>query len=113
MSPEQTSAGVLDLLTGRLAMIYPDRIDYAASVPKIAILLAYFQLLPDAATSLDAQARHELGLMIKVSDNEMASKYSRELVLQQIQQVLDLYRRRDDAPSPGRRLSGKIRAGRG
>jgi len=29
-------------------MIHPDRIDYAASVPKIGILLAYFQRHPEA-----------------------------------------------------------------
>jgi beta-lactamase class A len=91
MAPEQTAIGVLDLKTSRLAMIHPDRIDYAASVPKIGILLAYFQLHPEAATHLDAQTRHELGLMIKVSDNEMAAKYSQQLGLKRIQQVLDSY----------------------
>jgi len=89
MTPEQTAVGVLDLNSLRLAMVRPDRIDYAASVPKIGILLAYFQLHPEAATNLDAQTRHELGLMIKVSDNEMAAKYSQQLGLKQIQQVLD------------------------
>ena len=91
MTTEQTAAGVLDLRGRRLAMIHPDRIDYAASVPKIAILLAYFQLRSEAATNLDAQTRRELGLMIKVSNNEVAAKYSRELGLQQIQQVLGSY----------------------
>lgn len=88
---KQTALGVLDLKSLRLAMIHPDQIEYAASVPKICILLAYFQLHPEAATNLSPQARHELGLMIKVSDNEMAAKYSRELGLQPIQQVLDTY----------------------
>jgi len=32
-----------------LAAVRPDREDYAASVPKIGILLAYFQLHPEAA----------------------------------------------------------------
>ena len=91
MSAEQTSVGVLDLKTLRLAMVRPDRIDYAASVPKIGILLAYFQSHPEAATNLDAQTRHELGLMIKVSDNEMAAKYSQRLGLRQIQEVLNSY----------------------
>ena len=89
LTAEQTAVGVLDLNTLRLAMLRPDRIDYAASVPKIGILLAYFQLHPEAATNLDATTRHELGLMIKVSDNEMAAKYSQQLGLKQIQQVLD------------------------
>jgi beta-lactamase class A len=91
MDAGQTSAGVLDLNTLRLALVRPDRIDYAASVPKIGILLAWFELHPDAATNLDAVARHELGLMIKVSDNAMAAKYSQLLGLKPIQQVIDHY----------------------
>jgi beta-lactamase class A len=91
MTTEQTAAGILDLRGLRLAMIHPDRMDYAASVPKIGILLAYFQLHPEAATNLAAQTREELGAMIKVSSNEMAAKYSRALGLKRIQQVLDSY----------------------
>lgn len=91
MTTEQAAVGVLDLNTLRLAMIHPDREEYAASVPKIGILLAYFQLHPEAVTNLSAQTRHELGLMAKVSNNEMAAKFSRELGLKQIQAVLDSY----------------------
>jgi beta-lactamase class A len=91
MTTGQTAVGILDLRRLRLAMIHPDRIDYAASVPKIGILLAWFQLHPESATRLDPQTRHELGLMIKQSNNEIAAKYSRELGLKQIQQVLDSY----------------------
>jgi len=89
MTPAQTAVGVLDLRRLRLAMIHPDRIEYAASVPKLGILLAYFALNPGAATNLDVTTRHELGLMIKVSSNEMAAKYSRELGLKRIQEVLN------------------------
>lgn len=91
ITAEQTAVGVLDLNTLRLALVRPDQVDYAASVPKIGILLAYFQLHPEAATQLDAQTRHELGQMIKVSSNEMAAKYSQELGLKKIQAVLDSY----------------------
>lgn len=91
MTPEQTAVGVLDLNTLRLATVRADNEFYGASVPKIGILLAYFQLHPEAATNLDAQTRHELGDMIKQSSNEMAAKYSRELGLKQIQAVLDSY----------------------
>ncbi len=90
ISAEQTDVGVLDLdHPRRLAMIHPDHIEYAASVAKIGILLAYFQLHPDAATQMDAATEHELGLMIKVSSNEMAAKYSRAMGLREIQQVLN------------------------
>jgi beta-lactamase class A len=91
MTAEQTAAGVLDLKRMRLAMINPDRIEYAASVPKIGILLAYFAKHPEAATQLDPVVRHELGLMAKQSSNEMAAKYSRALGLREIQSVLDSY----------------------
>lgn len=91
MTTGQTAVGILDLRRLRLAMINPDRIDYAASVPKIGILLAWFQSHPDFAIRLDPQMRHELGLMIKQSNNEIAAKYSRELGLKQIQHVLDAY----------------------
>jgi beta-lactamase class A len=91
MTTEQTAVGVLDLERQQVAMIHPDRIEYAASVAKIGILLAYFQLHPEAATSLDAATRHELGLMAKVSSNEMATKFSREIGLREIQTVLDSY----------------------
>src|SRR5215469_4507847 len=91
MNTNQTSLGLLDLRTLRLATIYPDREDYGASVPKIGILFAYFDLLPDAATNLYAQTRHELGLMIKPSSNEMAAKYSQLLGLKPIQKALISY----------------------
>jgi beta-lactamase class A len=91
MTTDQAAVGLLDLNTLRLAMIHPDPQEYAASVPKIGILLAYFQLHPEAATNLNATTWHELGLMIKASDNEMAAKFSRELGLQQIQAVLNSY----------------------
>lgn len=89
MTTNQTAVGLLDLQRLRLALVRPDRGEYAASVAKIGILLAYFQLHPEAATNLDATARHDLGLMVKISSNEMAAKFSRQLGLQQIQQVLN------------------------
>lgn len=89
--PELTDVGLLDLKTMRLAMIHPDHIEYAASVAKIGILLAYFDRHSEAATKLDATTRHELGLMIKASSNEMAAKYSQQLGLREIQATLDRY----------------------
>ncbi len=85
---EQTSAGVLDLRTGRLAWVRPDRMDYAASLPKIGILLAWFDANRDAAT-WDEETRRELGQMIKRSDNAIAAKFSRAMGLPAIQAVLD------------------------
>ncbi len=90
MTAEQTAVGLLDLRTSRLAMIHPDRGEYAASIPKIGILLAWFHHHPKPE-ELTAEIRHELGLMIKASSNEMAAKYSRELGLKEIQRVLNAY----------------------
>jgi beta-lactamase class A len=89
MKAEETAVGVLDLNRLRLAMVRPDHMEYAASVAKVGILLAYFQLHPEAAANIDPQTRHELGLMAKASSNEMAAKYSRLLGLKQIQEVLN------------------------
>lgn len=86
--PELAAVGLLDLKRGRLGTIRPDWMTYGASVPKIGILLAFFQLRPEAIAGLDQERRHELGLMIKPSSNEMAAKYSQELGLKEIQQVL-------------------------
>ena len=91
MTTEQTAAGLLDLRTSRVAMVHPDRITYAASVAKIGILLAWFESHREAVTQLPPAIRDELGLMVKASSNEMAAKFSRELGLVQIQQVLDRY----------------------
>jgi beta-lactamase class A len=91
MTAEQAAVGVIDLRKGRVAMIHPDRIEYAASVPKVGILLAYFHLHPEAARTLDATTRRELGLMAKASNNEMATRFSREMGLSEIQKVLNSY----------------------
>ena len=101
MTTEHAAVGVLDLRRPRVAMIHPDRIEYAASVPKIGILLAYFHLHPEAAAALDDTARHELGLMVKASSNEMAAKYSRAMGLGEIQQVLNGYGFYDPARGGG------------
>ena len=91
MSTEQTAVGLLDLKGLRLAMVHPDRVEYGASIPKIGILLAYFHLRRDSANDLRPDIRHDLGLMIKASSNEMATQFSRELGLAQIQKVLNQY----------------------
>lgn len=91
MTPDQGAVGVLDLSNHRLGMIQPDRMEYAASVAKIGILLAYFQLHANDPDSLDPEVRQDLGLMIKNSSNEAATLFSRELGLQEIQKVLNSY----------------------
>jgi beta-lactamase class A len=91
MSPEQSAVGLLDLTTLRLAMLHPDREEYAASLAKIGILLAYFAINPGAVLHLSTPTRRELSLMIKTSSNEIATRFSRELGLIRIQQVLNTH----------------------
>jgi beta-lactamase class A len=88
MTTEQTAIGVIDLNTARLALLRPDREEYAASLAKIGILLAYFDAHPEAAEHIDPAIERELGQMAKISSNEMAAKYSHELGLKNIQKVL-------------------------
>ncbi len=101
MTEAETAAGVLDLRTLRLALLRPDRIEYGASVPKIGILLAWFALNPGAPANLDRQVRRDLGLMIKASSNELAARFSHELGLGRIQQVLRDYGLYDEARGGG------------
>lgn len=91
MSARQTAVGVLDLTQLRLAMIAPDRNVYGASLPKIGILLAYFQLKPEAAEALEPSVREGLERMVKKSSNDWAARFSKELGLKEIQKVLDSY----------------------
>jgi beta-lactamase class A len=86
---DQTDVGVLDLEHMRLAMIRPDHEEYAASVAKIGILLAFFQHHKDQP--LDPETRHDLGLMCKASSNEMATKFSKEIGISEIQRILNAY----------------------
>ncbi len=85
MSEKDTAAGILDLRTGRLALVRPDRIEYAASVAKIGILLAWFEKHPGP---VPPETAAELGLMAKISSNEMAAKFSHEIGLREVQAVL-------------------------
>ena len=84
----ERAIGVLDLTDLRLAMVNPDEMFYAASVPKICILLAYFETHPEAVKHLADDVRRELGRMIKVSDNAMAAKYGKLLGIDKVQDVL-------------------------
>ena len=101
MNTNDTSVGVLDLKTDRAGVVRDRKLEYAASVAKIGILLAYFEMNRPAATNLDVQTKHDLGLMIKASSNEMATKFSEPLGLAQIQIVLNSYGLYDERDGGG------------
>jgi beta-lactamase class A len=71
--------------------VRPDYELYAASVAKLGIMLAYFQLHPEAATNLDPAMRHDLALMVRPSDDAAATRIAQTMGLKPIQQVLDSY----------------------
>ena len=91
MGTNETAVGLLDLKNLRLAMVRPDYEMYAASVAKLGIMLAYFQLHPAAATNLDPVMRHDLALMVRPSDDDAATRIAMTMGLKPIQKVLDSY----------------------
>lgn len=66
---------LVDLTDGRprAAMINGDRMYYAASLPKIAILLCAFEAIEQGRMSLTPRLRRQLTQMIRVSDNAAAT----------------------------------------
>ena len=101
MQTNDTSVAVFDFNSGHAGGVRETKLEYAASVAKIGILLAYFELHPQAATNLNPQTKHELGLMIKASSNEMAAKFSEEMGLREIQDVLNRHGFYDPARGGG------------
>ena len=114
MKTEEAAVGLLDLKTLRLAMIHPDRIEYAASVPKIGILLAWFQLHPEAGTNLNVQTRHGPGGSGRSNHPQVGNVA--ELAARRGSRHWTgpaLHPRCTDAASEGRRISGGACASRG
>lgn len=80
--------GLLDVATRRFVALHPDKQFYGASVPKLAIVMGYFDKFPQAADELDEQVARELELVLKRSDNELAAKYSQLVGLDHLQKML-------------------------
>lgn len=91
MPADSVAVGLLDLRTARVAWRRPDAIEYAASVPKVGILLAWFAAHADEPAAADPATRRALGEMIKRSDNEAATRFSRELGIARVQASLDAH----------------------
>jgi len=58
----------------RMAYVNPNEMMYAASLPKIAILLGAFQRVSNGEMTLDTQTREKLGQMIRNSSNRAATE---------------------------------------
>jgi beta-lactamase class A len=71
------AVGLVDLARldrPRFAAVHPDWMMYAASLPKIAILLAAHQALDEGALRASAELDQDLQDMIRVSDNAAATR---------------------------------------
>lgn len=75
--------------TPRMAMLNGDEMLYAASLPKIAILLGAFVEAERGRLTLDAQHMDTLGKMIRVSSNEAASEALRWVGIDRLIEILE------------------------
>ncbi len=72
----------------RVAWVNGDVMMYAASLPKIAVLLAAFEKIAQGKMVLDAETEYRLGRMIKVSSNRYATEMMNEVGKEYIARVL-------------------------
>lgn len=98
----------------RLAQVNGDRMMYAASLPKIAILLGAFQKAAEDKLTLDTAALDELRLMIRHSSNSAASDMLRRVGTDYLARVLqsERYRLYDPAVNGGLWVGKPYGAGR-
>lgn len=98
----------------RLAQVNGDRMMYAASLPKIAILLGAFQKAAEDKLTLDTAALDELRLMIRHSSNSAASDMLQRVGTEYLARVLqsERYRLYDPAVNGGLWVGKPYGAGR-
>lgn len=81
------SLGLVDLAdpaAPKAALLDGDRMDYAASLPKIGVLYAAHVALEDGSLADGAALRRDLGAMIRVSSNSAATRVIDRLGLRRI-----------------------------
>ena len=79
---------ITDLDNPRLAALNGDRMYYAASLPKIAILLGAFVEIERGGMKLDSTTRESLTRMIRVSSNKDATRMLREVGKENLANIL-------------------------
>ena len=79
---------ITDLAHPRVAAVNGDHMIYAASLPKIAILLGAFVLAEKGTMILDKDTKSTLTSMIRVSSNEAATKMFRRVGPQRLAKIL-------------------------
>lgn len=79
---------VTDTEHPRVATVNGDEMMYAASLPKIAVLLAAFEKIAEGKMKLDLQTEWQLQKMIKASSNEAATAMMHKVGKEYIARVL-------------------------
>lgn len=98
-----TLVDITDPMHPRLAQVNGDRMMYAASLPKIAILLGAFEKAAEQKLTMDAAALAELTAMIRHSSNTAASNMLQRVGMDYLAKVLrsDRYRLYDTSLNGG------------
>jgi beta-lactamase class A len=96
-------AEVTDVENPRVASVNGDAMMYAASLPKIAVLLAAFEKIAQGKMELDFETEWTLHKMIKASSNEAATEMMNKVGKEYIARVLlsPRYRLYDPAHNGG------------
>jgi beta-lactamase class A len=79
---------ITDLQHPKVAGVNPDVMLYAASMPKIAILLGAFVKIESGEISLDEETRSELTRMIRKSSNEAATAVLKRVGIENLAEIL-------------------------
>jgi beta-lactamase class A len=113
---EKMAVGVVDLAdpaAPRFAQVNGQTMMYAASLPKIGILLAAYQSFEDGVLEETAAIHQDLVAMIRRSDNSAASRLVDRVGLRRIEQVLldPRYRLYDFDSGGGIWVGGRYAAG--
>ncbi len=90
-SEKQLSLALIDLSDSdspRVASVNGDVMMYAASLPKIAVLLAAFEKIAQGKMTLDADTEYRLSRMIKASSNRYATEMMHVVGKEYIARVL-------------------------
>ncbi len=83
-----TVTDITDPANPRLAEVNGDEMIYAASLPKIAILLAAFVEIDEGRMELDQETRDSLTQMIRFSSNTEAARMTRRVGIERIAEIL-------------------------
>ena len=90
ISSKKMAIGLVDMSgdTPRFARVNGNRMMYAASLPKIAILLAAYVSFEDGSLEETLTTQKDLGDMIRVSSNSAATRLIDQIGMKKIQTVL-------------------------